>query len=403
MELLDNDVRRYPWGSTFAIPELLGIPGDDGPQAELWLGAHPAAPSRLRRAGAPVRLDAAVAADPAGLLGARVRRRFGDRLPFLLKVLAADSPLSLQVHPSQDQAGSGYAAEEAAGVPVHAPHRTYRDPHHKPEMVVAVTGFEALCGFRDPVVTADLLTGLGVPALERLVRPLAAGTTDGLRQAFTTALTDPVIAQAVGEVVAACARRSAAGSPYPAEDATTVALGAAYPGDPGVVVSLLLNRVDLAPGEALFLAAGNVHAYLRGLAVEVMAGSDNVLRGGLTGKHVDVPGLLATVVFEPQPVPYVVPEVGDRVTTWRTAAEEFQLVRVEVDGHPVHLDDAGPRIALCLRGTTRLRPASGGELELTRGQSAFVADADGELVVAGAGTVLVAGVRAAADPAASPA
>ncbi len=291
MDLLDNTVRPYAWGSPTAIPHLLGVEPTGEPQAEMWMGAHPGAPSRTARGT----LVEVIEADPERELGARAVAKFGPRLPFLLKILAAGAPLSLQVHPNLAQAREGYADEERRGVPADAPHRNYKDANHKPELICALTEFDGLCGFRDPAQAADLLDGLGVDSLKPYVDLLHAHPEDAaLREVLTAVLSaDPEeMARTVAEATAACTRLGGAYAPY-------ADIAHHYPGDPGVIAAMLLNHVRLQPGEALFLGAGIPHAYLNGLGVEIMANSDNVLRCGLTPKHVDVPELLRIVRFEP--------------------------------------------------------------------------------------------------------
>jgi mannose-6-phosphate isomerase len=394
---LRNPVRDYPWGGTSAIPDLLGYPADGTPQAELWLGAHPDSPSTLPDGR---RLDDAVAADPEQHLGAAVRAQFGPRLPFLLKVLAAAAPLSLQVHPDARQAQAGYDDEEARGVPRDSGQRRYRDPFHKPELLVALDPFEALCGLRDPEQTLELLARLDVadpawPALlERLAEPDPAS-------ALTAAVGwllggDERVPPLVDAVAAA-----AAAHPDSPELVTAAELAAAYPRDPGVLVALLLNRVTLLAGEALFLPAGNLHAYLRGTALEVMAASDNVLRAGLTGKHVDVAELLRITDFTPRPLPVVRPERVGPLTRYRPDVADFTLVRADLSDPHQWYDVclSGPRVLLALAGTVEARLADGGPNEgerLARGESAYVASADGPLCLRGTGTAVVAGSPAAA-------
>jgi mannose-6-phosphate isomerase len=363
VELLDNPVRPYAWGSRTAIADLQGRPTPAvTPEAELWMGAHPDSPS----AAGGVALTTRIAGDPAGLLGTGTVARFGERLPFLMKILAAAEPLSLQAHPDPDQAAAGFAAEQAAGKPRDAGDRNYRDPHHKPELLVAVSPFEALCGFRDPAATADLLAGLGVTGLAPTIAALhAAGPGAALREAVTGLMKLPDVQRKglVDEVVTA-----ARGRP---EYALAVALGERYPGDIGVVVALLLNHVFLEPGEALWMPAGNLHAYLHGTGVEIMAASDNVLRGGLTPKHVDVPELLGVLRFQVLEEP-VVPArgVAPGLVTWPVPVDDFVLHRAELTGGRVELPGDGPRIVLCLRGEVRVDDGAG-EVLLTGGQAAF--------------------------------
>ncbi|QLE72321.1 mannose-6-phosphate isomerase, class I [Streptomyces rectiverticillatus] len=391
MDRLVNTVRPYAWGSTTAIPALLGTAPTGEPQAELWMGAHPGAPSRVDRGGSGEDLrplSDVIAADPEGELGARAVRRFGPRLPFLFKVLAAGSPLSLQVHPDLARAAAGHAAEEARGVPLDAPHRNYKDTDHKPELLCALTPFEGLCGFRAPGETAALLAALDVDSLKPYADLLhARPEADALREVLTAVLTaDPgEMARTVTEAAAAAERLSAQEGPY--RDACTayVSLARHYPGDPGVIAAMLLNHVRLQPGEALYLGAGVPHAYLDGLGVEIMANSDNVLRCGLTPKHVDVPELLRVVRFESTAAAVLRPEAdagGEEV--YATPVEEFRLSRFDLaPGATTTLPAGTPQILLCTSGTAVLRTADDGqELRLRQGESAFVRAAE-SVVLAG--------------------
>ncbi len=358
-DLLENPVRPNAWGSATEIPRLLGLEPTGRPQAELWMGAHPAAPSRLRSGGT---LAERIEEDPTGELSPLVIRHFGTRLPFLMKIIAAERPLSLQAHPNLQQARAGYAAEQQRGVPISSPERSYVDPNHKPELIYPLTQFEAALRARpDPEGLREVVTGLlTVPANRRR--------------------------QLVDAVVAACAAGSAE---FPAEYATGVQLGEAYPGDPGVVIALLLNRITLQPGQAMFLAAGNMHCYLHGTAVEVMANSDNVLRGGLTGKHVDVPELLRVVDVADGPAPLMVPkEQGPGHTAYRPPMPDFRLDTYALTETPAEMGLAGPRIVLTVAGTAvvQVGPQT---LTLPRGASAWL-PAGLAATVAGSGELVVA-------------
>ncbi|MFC5722205.1 mannose-6-phosphate isomerase, class I [Streptomyces gamaensis] len=398
MDRLVNPVRPYAWGSVTAIPELLGTAPTGEPQAELWMGAHPGAPSRVARAdGSAPPLTDAIAADPEGELGAATVRRFGPQLPFLLKLLAAASPLSLQVHPDRAQAAAGHAAEEAQGIPLDAPHRNYKDAGHKPELLCALTPFEGLCGFRAPLHTAELLAALDVDSLKPYADLLHAHPeSDALREVLTAVLgaDRAAMADTVGETAAAAERLAAQDGPYRAAYAACASLAEHYPGDPGVVAALLLNHVRLQPGEALYLGAGVPHAYLGGLGVEIMANSDNVLRCGLTPKHVDIPELLRVVRFESSAPAVLRPEAdpgGEEV--YDAPVDEFRLSRYVLapSAGGTALPSGAPQILLCTAGSAVLRAADGAELPLARGESAFVR-ADEHVELAGDGTVFRATV-----------
>jgi mannose-6-phosphate isomerase len=366
---LQTSVRHYPWGSRTVIPELLGEPSPaDRPYAELWVGAHPDEPSVL---GDGTPLDKAIERRPEELLGAEVRARFGDRLPFLMKVLAAEKPLSLQAHPTNEQAQAGFAAEEAAGVPRDDPTRTFKDPCHKPELLLALTPFEALCGFRPVEESLHCLAKLQVPELKPTIAALARG---GLRAAIPQliALSPEHRGVLVDAVAAAGSRFVAAHDPeFINTYRWAASLAETYPGDPGVVISLMCNHLKLAPGEAVFLPAGNLHAYLSGAGVEIMASSDNVLRGGLTGKYVDLAALIEVLDFTDGRVPVIHPVLGPGGLRYPVPVEDFDLTRIQLGTQPGTLTTRGPQVLLCTEGTAELVSPEGA-LTLGKGASAFV-------------------------------
>lgn len=400
MEQLHGAIRTYAWGSRTAIAEFTGRPVPAAhPEAELWLGAHPGDPACLETDTGEVSLLDVLTKDPEGQLGSVAQARFGDRLPFLVKVLAADEPLSLQAHPSAMQAIEGYEREERLRVAVSSPIRNYRDTSHKPELLVALQPFEALAGFRPVARTIELLRALAVSDLDPFIDLLGGQSgngqsdvqsdADGLRALFTTWITAPqpdldVLVPAVLE--GAIQYLSSDAGEFSAEAKTVLELGERYPGDAGVLASLLLNRVTLAPGEAIFVSAGNLHTYLHGVGLEVMANSDNVLRGGLTPKHVDVPELLRVLDFTPtteqalRPATYT----DGLELVYQTPAEEFALSRLTLDGDNLgHEVDAparheGPQILLCTEGSITVH-AKSKTLTLHRGESAWVPSDDGPI------------------------
>jgi mannose-6-phosphate isomerase len=384
---LQNTIRDYAWGSRTALPELTGVEPDGKPQAELWMGAHESAPSVLPSGDSLYDL---VSAGPSDVLGAETAERFEGRFPFLAKLLAAGQPLSIQAHPSREQAIDGYARDEAAGIPRDAADRNYKDAWPKPEILIALEPFDALVGFRPLQSTVALLDALAPEGFDELTDLLRNGK---LQDAFTQFMSvdrdsiRPLVA-ALGEAVA-----QYAGDAFPLEREALAKLCADFPDDPGVLAALLLNRVRLERFEAVYLPAGNVHAYLRGLGFEVMANSDNVLRGGLTSKHVDVPELVSVVDFEPlaDPVLRATP-VADGVATYETGCEYFAIHRVELDGDERTVDGVGPRIICCVAGTV---DALGKEsaVTLSTGQSAFAAGPEGPCILRGSGTAFVVSAR----------
>lgn len=385
---LTNVIQPYAWGSHSALAALRGEPPVSTPEAELWMGAHPLAPSRLQSTGQS--LLEAIAREPGALLGADVASDYAGRLPFLLKVLAAATPLSLQAHPSLAQAAEGFAADEAARIPLAAPERNYKDQNHKPELLCALTEFWALCGFRPVAVTLELLDELGVPELRPyLVRLAENPDENGIRQLFSSLMLAPSAEQQAlaAAVAAACQARLAQGSRFADEYRWAVQLAELYPGDIGILSALLLNLLRLAPGEAIYLPAGNLHAYLGGTGVEIMASSDNVLRGGLTPKHVNVPELLRVLDFRPLPVAPLRAEPRGEEHVYATPAREFRLSYFDLDASSLVAPLRGPEIWLVTSGSFQLGSSQHGTVQLTQGRSAFVPAAAKALTISGTGRI----------------
>ncbi|MFF2052762.1 mannose-6-phosphate isomerase, class I [Leifsonia sp. NPDC058194] len=377
---IGNTPRDYAWGSRTAIADLLGTTPSGAPEAELWLGAHAGSPARIL--------------DPAQTGGAADLAAWPEtaHLPYLLKVLAAAGPLSLQAHPSSAQARAGFERENAAGLAPDSPERNYKDPFHKPELIFALSDpFEALCGFRDPAVSRSVLDSLAAVSGDQRIAAFAEtlyGEPDVVLRRATEWLLggDPAVAGLVEAVVAA------AQDPVDRDAGTVRMLSAAFPGDPGIVLALLLNRATLRPGQVLYLPAGNIHAYLDGLGIELMAASDNVLRGGLTPKRIDVPELVSVLDFSPIVATPLAPEQpAAGVEVFRPDVPDFALDHVVVGGAvasaPVELP--GTALALCTSGAVELT-GSTGALGLARGEAAVVTADEGPLTVTGAGTLFVA-------------
>lgn len=408
---LDGVIRHYAWGSVTAIPQLLGVEPDGRPAAELWFGAHPDDPSPVP--AHDTTLNAVIAAEPEQLLGAETVARFGPRLPFLLKVLAIDTGLSLQVHPTLAQARAGFAAEDAAGLARDAPERNYRDANHKPELLCALTRFTALCGFRPPARTlaliAELPDAVGTALADVRADLANPDESAALRNAFTRLLTlaEPERSRLVEAVVSGC--RSVLPEHAPPDTWADGPVGAArvvdlcasdFPGDVGAVVSLLLNPVVLSPGEAIYLGAGNVHSYLRGTGVEIMANSDNVLRCGLTPKHIDVPELLKITDFSPLTEPRWPDEGLGFGRDFRVPVADFALHSADLDAYrkpdqpsgSCATGDAGkPYLVLCVSGTIAVRSGLS-TVELRPGRAAFVPARSASFTLTGTGETFLATV-----------
>ncbi|MPT15130.1 MAG: mannose-6-phosphate isomerase, class I [Microbacterium sp.] len=367
---LTNVPRDYAWGSPSLLAELEGREPSGAPEAEVWFGDHP---------GDPADLDG----------GGTLDEVTGGTLPYLLKLLASARPLSIQVHPTKEQARAGWARESA--LPLDDPRRNYRDDNHKPELLVALSErFESLSGLRPVADTLRLLDALDdVPGV-RSLRERLTGAADPLGDAIGWLLGGEA-QTAVDEVIAAV-RRAAdgpAGQEHPSLRAVA-AIAETSPGDPGVVVALLMNHLVLRRGEGVFLRAGLLHAYLSGLGVEIMAASDNVLRGGLTPKRIDVPELLAILDTTPGEVPVLRPEGDEAVTTYSVPVPDFALRRVRLDGEPIAVEVDGPTMVLATGGAVRVATESGADIALRVGAVAFADAEERRLTLSGTGEAFVA-------------
>ena len=378
---VDNTPRDYAWGSLTDIASLRSLTPSGGPEAELWLGTHPGSPTKI--------------VEPDSYGGATTLSEFfasrnEEPLPYLLKLLAANKPLSIQAHPSPEQAQAGFARENAAGISLDDPSRNYKDSSHKPELIVALSeSFEALCGFQDLSETLSLLEGLAqaniqachsTSAISEFISELNT-QNDPLGWALNWALTSDDAHTLVSEL-------SVAGKV--SRDDLLTELATDYPGDPGIIVALLLNRVTLSRGQALYLPAGNMHAYIRGFGVELMAASDNVLRGGLTTKHVDVPELLSVVTTDVVSVPYLVPEIqNDGVELFIPDVPDFALAHLKGTALNAGLNLTRHGIAMCISGQITL---SGTQSDITLGQGeiACITADEGHVKITGSGELFAA-------------
>ena len=394
--VLKNTIQEYAWGSKTAIPELLGqsVPAEK-PQAELWMGAHPKAPSQVLADGLWRSLPEVIQENPEETLGQKVAARYSNKLPFLFKVLAAARPLSIQAHPNKEQAEQGFARENELGVPLDAPQRNYRDDSHKPEIICALTPFCALNGFRKLEEALRLLEKIRVPGLAEIVSFLRSHPNrDGLKKFFKHLMTTDrgkqrkIVEQAV----------NSAEQQTNEEPVWTwmIKLNEEYPGDMGVLSPLFLNLVRLKPQQAMYLPAGELHGYLEGVGIELMANSDNVLRGGLTPKHIDLQELLTVLNFTDGDLNILGPEnlaFGEAI--YSTEAEEFALSVMRLNkGAPF----SSPRnrsveIMICTEGEVSVTDLSAGDItRLTRGISIIVPAAVEQYRIEGEATLYKATV-----------
>lgn len=359
-----NEPRDYGWGSTTLIADLQERPPSGAPEAEVWFGDHRASPARTT--------------------DGRLLSALGERpLPFLVKLLAASSPLSIQAHPTLQQAQDGYAREQAGGIPLTASNRNYKDRNHKPEMVVAVSDhFVALAGFRGLNDTRRIVDELGVGGKELLTRLTGEDDSAVLAEVMSWLFSGGA---PIGDIIGAVERS-------PSEELRHVRdIARLYPGDVGVVVALLMNYVSLQRGEALFAPAGMLHAYLSGLGVEVMATSDNVLRGGLTPKHVDPSELVTIVSTVSGPAPILEPQgIAPGLREFDLPVADFRVLEVSPSvEEAVTIAPSGTSIIVAVGGSIDVVSADT-LVELRPGRAAYATAAEDELQIRGTGVAYLA-------------
>jgi mannose-6-phosphate isomerase len=376
ISLLKNTIQEYAWGSTRAIPDLLGHKNvDNRPQAELWMGAHPKAPSLAYHEGQWIPLQQLIAQDPENILGQKVAKKFNKRLPFLFKVLAASKPLSIQAHPNQHQAQNGFQRENAQKIPLDAANRNYRDDNHKPECICALTRFWALSRFRRIPKILTYLQQLNIEQLNDMLTEFSQRPTPGGLQQFYTALMSLKRDRKKRVVDEALKNTQHLAAQYP-EFEWMMKLADHYPEDIGVLSPIFLNLICLEPGQAIYLDAGELHAYLEGLGIELMANSDNVLRGGLTPKHVDVPELLRVLRFKDHDITLLTPETSmANELVYRSPTAEFVLsvITLKNDGVYQSPKQRNIEIMICTQGElTIIDRASQTETRLPQGASVVV-------------------------------
>lgn len=381
MQKLNNSLQNYAWGSKTALTELYGIENPQGlPMAELWMGAHPKSPSTVEVNGEARSLREVIDADKVATLGNAVAERFGE-LPFLFKVLCADQPLSIQVHPSKAAAEEGFARENAAGIPLSAAERNYKDANHKPELVYALTPFQAMNGFRELHEIVSLLEPVA-GAHPQIAHFLENADEANLAKLFATLLSlqDEAKSRAIGVLKSALNARE--GEPWQ----TIKSIASDYPDDSGLFSPLLLNVITLQPGEAMFLFAETPHAYLKGVALEVMANSDNVLRAGLTPKFIDIPELLANLKFQAKPAATLLtqPQRDGETLNFPIPVEDFAFAIHGLSAAPQALAQNSAALLFCIEGQAVIEK-SGQQLVLKPGESCFVAANESPVNVAGTG------------------
>jgi mannose-6-phosphate isomerase len=405
--LLENTIQKYDWGSSESIASFLGRENTgDEPWAELWMGAHPKAPSVAvdTESGVRTRLDDLIASDPTRILGSTVATRFDGKLPFLFKVLSAAKPLSIQAHPTKLKAEHGFDKEERAGIPLDAAERNYRDRNHKPETVVAMTEFEGMCGFRPiPEIIADVrllsprLWNQRIARLEAEPGKLEMSvffytvvSMGGEQKANTLAFSKAKCERIVADTSLSEQRKGPFG--------LVLELMKEYPGDIGALAPLVLNLFHLQQGQGLNLMAGVPHAYLSGTAFEIMANSDNVLRGGLTSKHIDIPELISVLGFQSETCSPIEPvRAQDGFLAYPSSFPDYALAKADINNSLTMRTKSGsaagvPEIVLCTDGALELSHERGAALHLHRGDSVFITADEGRCELSGDGQVFSARV-----------
>lgn len=383
MQKLINSVQNYAWGSKTALTELYGVQNPENlPMAELWMGAHPKSSSKVLENGQPRALRDVIDADQTATLGKAVAERFGE-LPFLFKVLCADQPLSIQVHPNKKASEIGFAKENANGIPLDAAERNYKDPNHKPELVFALTPFLAMNAFREFSDIVSLLQPVS-GAHSAIAHFLQQPDAERLAQLFASLLNMQGDEKSRALAVLKAALNSQQGEPWE----TIRVISEFYPDDSGLFSPLLLNVVKLAPGEAMFLFAETPHAYLKGVALEVMANSDNVLRAGLTPKYIDIPELVANVKFVAKPASELLtqPAQHGNELDFPIPVEDFAFSLHALNASPATLAQDSAAIIFCLEGEAVLSKGEQ-QLALKPGESAFIAANESPVSVSGVGRV----------------
>jgi mannose-6-phosphate isomerase len=396
VSVLENTIQEYAWGSTTAISDLLGIHSDPGkPMAELWMGAHPKAPSMVKAGSNHIPLTSLIEDDPENILGKMASKKFDKKLPFLLKVLAAAQPLSIQAHPSLKQAQEGFAKENDMGIPLNAPHRNYKDGNHKPECICALTPFWALNGFRKIPDIISLMSCICSDGMKNILEDLkSAPDAGGLKIFFKALMTmdDQIKSRAISHGIESAEKLQDSNPAF----GWILKLQKKYPEDIGIFSPVILNLIRLEPGQAMFLPAGELHAYLDGLGIELMANSDNVLRGGLTPKHVDVPELLKVLNFKERDIDILLPvKSGECEKVYQSHAKEFVLSIISVENNMIYTgaSNRSAEILLCTHGKATITDIVRKEtIELKRGVSVIIPASVDSYQIKGDATIYKAAV-----------
>jgi mannose-6-phosphate isomerase len=389
---LQNEIKNYDWGANDFIPSLLDLPNLEGkPYAELWMGVHHAGHSRINSCGKLINLETLISGDKEYFLGNATAAKFGS-LPFLFKVLAVKKPLSVQVHPTILQAKEGSKKEDSLKIDYDAPERNYKDTNHKPEIICALTPFRAMCGFRKTNEIAATLKKFNCaetkPILSILNSEGAGETNIDIYKSFLKALF--ATSKPSRENISAYITKNIEALKMQHNDLLrewemVQQFHSLYPTDPAVLSPLFLNVIDIKPGEAFFLPAGILHAYVSGFAVELMSNSDNVLRGGLTNKHIDS-GELISIMHPAHFMPKILQSQKNAsgLYEYPSEAAEFKLARTNCSsGEAVNLSVAGPIILILTAGRMTISAKDASSIDIKKGESVFISAAATELTLSG--------------------
>jgi mannose-6-phosphate isomerase len=368
---MENIIQNYVWGSRTSIRELLGINNPDNQhQAEIWMGTHANGCSKIKVDSKKQLLSDFIDQHKSEALAAQTETQFGE-LPYLFKVLAAGEALSIQVHPSKAQAEIGFAKEEQAGIPRTAANRNYKDPNHKPELVYALTPYQAMNGFREFAETIALFKQVNISAITDLVDAFAAAPdSKGLESFFSAILS--VQGEVKESAVKSLLEYANANKNDPLF-ALILELAEQHPGDIGLFSPLMLNVITLQPGEAMFLYACTPHAYLKGTGLEIMANSDNVLRAGLTPKYIDVKELVACTKFEAIPFDTLrfTPEEKEGGLYYAIPVDDFKFALFE-SVNDLTIQTQSAEILLALDADLTLKHQNGETVTIGKGESVFI-------------------------------
>ncbi|QRZ61346.1 mannose-6-phosphate isomerase, class I [Rothia sp. ZJ932] len=385
---LKNQIQNYAWGSRTTLAQMRGVPvPTQDPEAEVWVGAHPSAPSIALLDGQEQGLDQLVEQDPQRFL---VAERSNDAFPYLFKILAIDAPLSIQVHPTDEQAEEGFADENARGIALDAPHRNYKDRFSKPETVIAVSEVKILTGVRDAHQLDALASGFNLEWLQAL---LPAPTAKDLLTTIIQ-LDEDATVRAVDETVAAAAAYSGDERVLVKAAELVEMVAGKYPGDRGLLVALVMNYIELAPGESAFTPDGQVHAYLDGTAIELMNPSDNVMRAGLTPKHIDTDELIKILAVEQGSPEIQTPErITPGVATYAMWDQRLSVTRVQVrEDAPIEFTFEGTSTLISTGGQVTITGA-GQSFEITGTESVMHVGAPVTATITGTGDLYIAAHR----------